>query len=85
MAATIYILGALSSLLCAVLLLRQSLLARHRLLFWSALCFVGLTITNVLVFIDLVSVPEVDLHVLRWSITSASLTLLLYGLIWESK
>lgn len=85
MAEAVYILGAASSLLCAGLLLRQYLASRQKLLLWSALSFIGLTVTNVLVFVDLVSLPDVDLHVLRWSITAGSLGLLLFGLIWESK
>jgi hypothetical protein len=85
MAETVYILGALSSLLCAVLLFRHYLVSRTQLLFWSALCFGGLTATNVLVFIDLVAVPEADLHLLRWGITAVSLGLQVFGLVWESK
>jgi hypothetical protein len=85
MAETVYVLGAFSSLLCAVLLWRQFRVFRNKLLLWSALCFLGLTLTNVLVFVDLVMMPEVDLHVLRWSITTASLSLLVFGLVWESK
>ncbi len=85
MAEAVYILGALSSVLCAALLLRQFMASGSKLLLWSALCFLGLTVTNILVFVDLVIVPDVDLHVLRWSITAASLTVLVVGLVWESK
>jgi hypothetical protein len=85
MAETVYVLGAICSLSCAVLLFRQYQLSAQRLLLWSALCFFGLTVTNVFVFIDLVLVPDVDLHLLRWSITAASLSAMLFGLIWESK
>ena len=85
MAEAVYILGAVSSLLCAGLLLRQFVASHQKLLLWSALSFLGLTATNVFIFVDLVSLPEVDLHVVRWSITAASLGLLLFGLIWESK
>ena len=85
MAETVYVLGAVCSLMCGVLLLRQYLNAGHKLLLWSTVCFFGLTITNVLVFVDLVIAPDVDLHVLRWSITAASLGVMLVGLIWESK
>ena len=85
MAEAVYILGAASSLLCGWLLMRQYLATRQRLLLWSALSFAGLTVTNVFVFIDLVSLPDVDLHVLRWSLTAGSLGLLLFGLVWESK
>lgn len=43
MAATVYVLGALTTLLCAVLLLRAYGVVRQRLLLWSGLCFTGLT------------------------------------------
>jgi hypothetical protein len=36
---------------------------------WSSLCFVGLAINNVLLFVDLVFLPNVDLSVVR-SITA---------------
>lgn len=85
MAEVVYILGALSSLLCSVLLFRQFAKSGQRLLLWSGLCFAGLTITNLLVFVDLVVLPQVDLHLARLSITSIAMALLLFGLIWESK
>jgi hypothetical protein len=85
MAQTVYILGALSSLLCAVLLLRQHFLTRQKLLFWSGLCFAGLTITNIVIFIDLVAMPQVDLHLWRLGITAVSMSLLVFGLVWESR
>ena len=84
MSAVVYILGAFSSLLCAVLLMKQFIRTRQKLLLWSAVSFFGLTTTNALVFVDLVTMPTVDLHVIRWSIAAASTSVLLFGLIWES-
>lgn len=84
MAALVYILCALTSLLCAGLLLRSYRRSGSRLLFWSSLCFVGLALNNVLLFVDLVLVPTIDLSVLRSSLALASLVVLLYGLIWET-
>lgn len=85
MAALVYILGALTTLLCAVLLLRAYERVRQPLLLWSGLCFVGLTISNALVFLDLVILPDIDLY--PWRLTAAilALALMLYGLIWESR
>src|SRR5687768_15005472 len=37
----VYILGALTTLLCAFLLLRGFVQGREKLLLWSGLCFVG--------------------------------------------
>jgi hypothetical protein len=85
MGAAVYILGALTSLACAVLLLRAYAGSKRRLLLWSGLCFAGLTISNGLIFIDLVMLPDIDLYLLRLGVTTVSMAMLLYGLIWESK
>lgn len=80
-----YILCALVSLLCAVLLFRGFFRGRHRLLLWSGICFAGLTVANVLVFLDLVILPDVDLFPLRLVVTAASVLCLLFGLLWEGE
>jgi len=85
MGAAVYILGALTSLACVVLLLRAYAGSKRRLLLWSGLCFAGLTISNGLIFIDLVMLPDIDLYLLRLGVTTVSMAMLLYGLIWESK
>jgi hypothetical protein len=86
MAAFVYLLGALTTLLCAILLLRGYLRGRKRLLLWSGLCFVGLTLSNTLLFIDLVLLPAtVNLYLLRLATAAGAMLLLLYGLIWESE
>jgi hypothetical protein len=81
----VYLLGALTSLLCASLLLRGYARGRKRLLLWSGLCFAGLAISNAMVFVDLVILPEIDLFPWRLAATAVSMGLLLYGLIWESQ
>lgn len=83
MAAAVYILGALLALLCGILLLRGYFRGRQRLLLWSGICFLGLAISNLLVFIDLVVFPDGDLYLWRLITAAASMLLLLYGLIWE--
>jgi hydrogenase/urease accessory protein HupE len=83
MAETVYLLCALTSLFCAVLLFRSYRRQRTRLLMWSTLCFVGLAINNILLFIDLVLVPDRDLQILRTSVGLAALLLLVIGLVWE--
>ncbi|HUN84307.1 MAG TPA: DUF5985 family protein [Terracidiphilus sp.] len=85
MGPAVYILGTLVSLASGVLLLRSYFRGRHRLLLWSGLCFLGLTIANLLVFVDLVMLPNVDLYLLRLSVTAVAMMLLLYGLIWEGE
>ena len=84
MAATIYSLCALVALICAVQLLRAFFQQRYRLLLWSGLCFVGLTLNNILLVFDKVLLPEVDLSIWRLLVSLASMTVLLYGLIWEA-
>lgn len=84
MGPAVYVLGAFTSLLCAFLLFRAYSRVRKRLLLWSGLCFAGLTISNSLVFVDLVLFPEVDLYLLRLSTAAVAMVLLLYGLIWGS-
>jgi len=81
----VYILGTLTSLLCAALLLRGYFHSRMKLLLWSGLCFVGLTASNALLFIDLVLLPtSVDLYLLRLTTAAVAMLLLLFGLVWES-
>jgi hypothetical protein len=84
MPALIYSLCALTSFTCLVLLWRSYQATRARLLFWSAACFLLLTVNNVLLVLDKVIFPvEVDLSVWRLVAALAAVLLLLFGLIWE--
>ncbi|HEX3477700.1 MAG TPA: DUF5985 family protein [Kofleriaceae bacterium] len=85
MAEAVYMMCGLTSLFCAVLLIRSFRRHRSRLLLWSSLCFVGLAANNALLVVDLMVVPEVDLSAVRMSVAAAALLLLLVGLIWESR
>lgn len=85
MRAATYILCNFVCLLCAILLVRGYLRGRHRLLLWSSLCFIGLTISNLLVFLDLIVWPSVDLYPWRLGTAAISMFLLLFGLIWEGE
>ena len=84
MAAALYIATCLTTLLCAILLLRAYARVRRSLLLWSGLCFVGLTVSNFLVFADIV-VFRRDLYTYRLASAVVAIGLLLYGLIWESQ
>jgi hypothetical protein len=77
----VYILCALTSILCAVLLYRRHRIAHSPLLFWSVWCFVCLALTNVLLFVDLVMFPQVSLLLLRNAISLAGMLMLIYGLV----
>jgi hypothetical protein len=83
MAEAIYFLCAATSFACAALLLRAYAQTRVRFLLWSSLCFVGLTLNNVLLFVDLVLVPDVDLSLGRSAVAFVGLSSLLLGLIWD--
>ena len=86
MAEAVYLLCALTSMLCAVLLARSYRRQSSRLLMWSTLCFAGLAINNILLFVDLVLVArEVDLSFVRSGTALVSVLLLLIGLVWEDK
>ena len=84
MAVAIYGLCSVVALLCAWLLLRAYAANRYRLLLWSGLCFVGLTLNNVLLFLDKIAFPAVDLSLPRTIVALAAMSVLLYGLIWDA-
>ena len=81
----VYVLCALTSALCAVLLVRGWLAERMRLMLWSALCFVGLAVNNALLVVDRSVLPDVDLSLLRDASGLVAVSVLLFGLIWESR
>ncbi len=84
MASLVYGLCAITSLICAALLGRGYGRSRARLLLWSTLCFVMLTVNNVLLVIDrVVLVEEIDLYRLRLVTALIALALLVYGLVWD--
>ena len=85
MAEAVYLLCAATSGACALLLLRAYHRTGTRLLLWSSLCFVGLTLNNALLVVDLIVVPDVDLSTWRLVPAVAGVALLLYGLVWESE
>ncbi len=82
----LYVLASITCLGCTFFLVRQYLQTRTRLLLWSAFCFVGLSASNVIMFIDLVIYPGpvVDLRLYRLLTALAGMVFLLYGFIWES-
>lgn len=81
----VYLLCAAASLSCSVLLLRGYRRSHFRLLLWSGLCFTMLTLENLVLFVDLILIPDRDLSYIRLSLPLLGLSLLLFGLIWEEK
>jgi hypothetical protein len=85
MAEAVYLLCAITSTCCAALLFRGFAGSRTSLLFWSGLCFAGLAINNVLLFLDLVIVPNIDLSIVRGLSALLAVAVLVFGLVWESR
>ena len=81
--AIVYLLCGLASAICAALLARSYLRSRARLLLWSALCFAFLAANNLLVIMDLLLLPAVDLRLPRLLLSFAAGAVLLFGLIWD--
>jgi len=84
-AAIVYLLCAVTALVCCVLLWRGYRRTQVRLLFWSSLCFGGFALDNFLLFLDRIVLPSVELLLYRRSAGLVAVGLLLFGLIWKSK
>lgn len=81
-----FLLAALTCVTCTVLLFRGYSASGSRLVLWTALCFVGLSVNNLLLFFDLaVFITEADLRIFRHLSALAGLACLLYGFITESE
>ena len=86
MAAVVYVLCFLTSLGCTLLLFRGYSKTKTRLLLWTGLCFAGMAINNVVLFVDRVLLPpQVDLFWFRITPILIGVICLLYGLIWETQ
>jgi hypothetical protein len=82
----IFGLCAVTSFVCAYLLLQAYRRGGYRLLLWSGLCFVGLTLNNLALVVDKLILPtQVDLSLLRTGLAFVSMSVLLYGLVWNSE
>ncbi len=85
MAAIVYSLCALTAAVCTYLLTQGYRRTRYRLLLWSAICFAGLTINNLILVLDKIAFPEIDLIFWRTLASLAAMSVLLYGLIWDAE
>jgi hypothetical protein len=81
----IFGLCALAAATCAYLLLQAYARGGYRLLLWSGLCFVGLTLNNLTLVVDKIIVPHVDLSIPRAGLALVAMSVLLYGLIWDTE
>lgn len=85
MAETVFILCAVVSIVCTFALFKGYNKSRNKLLLWSALCFLLLSISHVFLCVDLILLPQLELDGPFWrNLLSASAgMLLLSGLIME--
>jgi hypothetical protein len=84
MAIAVYALCSITSTLCAGMLYRKYRIVPVPLLLWSSICFIGLAINNILLFVDMVVLPySVDLSVLRTIPALLGISALLYGFVRE--
>ncbi len=83
MAEVVYVLCALTSIGCTVLLWMSYRKSGMPLLFWSALCFVGLALNNIFLLGDLVFKTETDFAIPRNLSGVVALSLFLYGALYS--
>ena len=81
--AIVYFLCFATSAACAWLLARSYRATGARLLLWSALCFIFLAGNNLIVFVDLLVLPDVDMRLARLGLALAAVGILLFGFIWD--
>ena len=81
--AVVYALCFATSSACAWLLGRSYRRTGARLLLWSALCFFFLAANNLLLFVDMLVIRDVDLRLGRLLLALAAVGVLLFGFIWD--
>ncbi len=74
---------ALTALLCAILSFRGYARSKYRLLLWSGLCFAGLTLSNLVMVVDVHIFPEINLGLVRLFLGLSAMLILIYGLIFN--
>ena len=86
MASAVYLLCALTAIVCAWLLMQAYFArGRYRLLLWSGLCFVGLAANNLLLVVDKLLLPAIDLSLARTAVALLALSVLIYGLVMDAE
>jgi hypothetical protein len=83
--ATVYVLCFLTSAACTWMLGRSYLHGRARLLLWSAVCFALLSANNLVLVLDLVVLPDIDLKLPRLILSLAAIVSLIWGFVWEGE
>jgi hypothetical protein len=71
--------------ICAWLLIRSWFKTRTRLLLWIAISFVLLAVNNFFLLADNTLLPHVDFSIYRSVSAVVAVSVLIFGLIWESE
>lgn len=85
MASVVYLLCSLTSIICALLLIRGYLRTKARLLLWSSVCFLALVVNNLFLVLDRIFFTDVDFYVFRQYAAFVGLVILVYGLVWDAE
>ena len=85
LAAIVYLLCLLTSAACAWLLGRSYRRTRRWLLLWSSVCFVFLAANNLVLVLDLIVLPDIDLRLARLLCSLAAVFALIWGFVWDSE
>ncbi|MEP6883581.1 MAG: DUF5985 family protein [Gammaproteobacteria bacterium] len=80
---TMYALCALVSVACAAFSLQQYLANGSKFLRWATLCFMGLAVNNILIYLDDILHRGGDFFMWRAAAALAGMTAFIYGLIWD--
>ena len=83
MDAIVYSLSAATALACAMLLYQGYRRSKARLLVWSSAFFLLITLENVLLLLDRLTGPAIDLSALRMGVALAGVSILIIGMILE--
>lgn len=83
MAEVIYVACALTSTFCAILLVRNYGRTRLRLAFLASLCFSGLALNNLLLLLERIVMPAMNLSVTRGAVGLLAMLFLVVGLVLE--
>lgn len=81
--AIVYVLCFLTSTACAWLLGRSYFRTRTRLLLWSSLCFLLLAWNNLVLVLDVLVFPDMNLRIGRLLLSLSAAAVLLFGFIWD--
>jgi hypothetical protein len=79
-----YLLCTGTSGFCAFLSLKGYFRSHVKLLLWMGVCFIGLSLNNLMLLVDLKLMPEVDLSVVRSIPALIGLIILIAGLIFKN-